>query len=137
MATLQHRRLRAAWVALLLLGLIAASGVGGVGGRPARLQAAERALPAVTAVAVSIGPGETTTPRQDARILVTGPWSPGHPTTFVLAAAAVALALPRFGRWRCMAHRGRRCDGPAEHQAARGPPRPSRPLPRQARAGIA
>ncbi|MCM3922573.1 hypothetical protein ND748_13005, partial [Frankia sp. AiPs1] len=117
MTARQHRRLRAAWVAMLLLAAFIAVGVGadGVGGRP-HLQVAERVLPAVTAVAVPVGPGETTTPRQDARTLVPGPWSPGHPTIFVLA-AAVALALPGFGRWRCVAHRGRRCAGPAERQA--------------------
>ncbi|WP_041939024.1 MULTISPECIES: hypothetical protein [Frankia] len=128
MATLEHRRLRAAWVAplLLLTGLLTS----GVGGRPAGLQAAERALPAVTAVAVPVGPAETTSPRQDARALVTGPWSAGHPSTFVLAAAAVALALPRFGRWRRTMRRSGRPDGPAERRTARGPPRPSRPLSR-------
>ncbi len=127
-ATLEHRRLRAAWVATLLLltGLLAC----GVGGRPAGMQAAERALPAVTAVAAPVGPAETTTPRQDARALVTGPWSSGHPTTFVLAAAAVALALPRFGRWWRTTRRSSHPDGPAGLHTARGPPRPSCPLPR-------
>jgi hypothetical protein len=136
MATVEHRRLRAAWVAtlLLLMGLLAS----GIDGRPAGLQAAERAvsaLPAVTTVAGPADPVGTTIPRQDARALVPGSWSPGswspgHPTTFVLAAAAVALALPRFGRWWRTTRRGSRPDSPAEHQTARGPPPPARPVPR-------
>ncbi|EIV93398.1 hypothetical protein [Frankia sp. QA3] len=127
MTTLPRRRLRAGWVAslLLLIGLVGASG--GAGGRAAGLHVVEGALPTATAFAVPVGSDETTTPRPDARTLLAGPWSPGHPTAFVLASGAVALVLPLLVRWRRPARRAGRADACAGALAARGPP----PRPRQ------
>ncbi len=124
MATFDRRRVRAVWVAslLLLIGLV--GGPPGTSGT-APAHPGDRALPVAAAIAVPIGPTDATAVRMDGRGLAAASWLPGQPGGYALAAGLAALVLGQLIWWRRVERGSARPRGQVTGCTARAPP-PSR-----------
>ncbi|MCL9793875.1 hypothetical protein [Frankia sp. AgKG'84/4] len=124
MTTFDRRRVRAVWVAslLLLIGLV--GGPPGTNGT-APAHPGDRALPVAVAIAVPIGATEATAVRIDGRGVAAASLLPGQPGGYALAVGLAALVLGQLIWWRRVERGSGQPCGQVTGCAARAPP-PSR-----------